>query len=77
MYIPLGQHIDVEAELESLEADLKYQKGFLQSIESKLSNDKFVNHAPAKVVDNERKKQADARARIQVIEEQIAALKNL
>ena len=57
--VPLGNNINVEEELKKLEADLKYQEGFLQSVLKKLSNEKFVNNAPAKVIEMERKKQAD------------------
>ncbi len=74
-FIPLGDNIDVEAELKKLEGDLKYQQGFLRATMGKLNNDKFVNGAPAKVVDIERKKLADAEAKIKAIEEQIEALK--
>ncbi len=73
--IPLGDSIDVEEELKKLEADLKYNEGFLQSVLKKLSNEKFVNGAPAAVVANERKKQADAESKIATIKEAIAALK--
>jgi valyl-tRNA synthetase len=55
LYIPLEQGVDVEAEIRNLENDLKYQKGFLQAIEKKLSNEKFVSNAPPSVVENERK----------------------
>ncbi len=75
LYIPVGQTIDKEAELKSLEEDLKYQKGFLRSIEKKLINERFVNNAPAQVVEMERKKQADAKARIKVIEGRLKTLK--
>ncbi len=75
-FIPLGDNIDVEAELEKLKADLKYQQGFLRSTMGKLGNEKFVNSAPTKVVEMERKKLADAQAKIKAIEEQISALKN-
>jgi valyl-tRNA synthetase len=75
LYIPFEQSIDIEAEILDLEADLAYQKGFLLSIEKKLSNEKFVNHAPSNVVEMERKKQADALARIKVIEEQLKGLR--
>jgi valyl-tRNA synthetase len=74
-FIPLGESLDVEAELTKLEEELKYQQGFLKSVRGKLSNEKFVNGAPEKVVEIERKKQADAEAKIKAIEEQIAALK--
>ncbi len=72
--IPLGDSIDVEEELKKLEADLKYNEGFLASVMKKLSNEKFVAGAPAAVVDNERKKQADAESKIATIKEAIAAL---
>ena len=75
-YIPFGSNIDVEAELTKLRADRTYLEGFLQSVMKKLSNEKFVNGAPAAVVENERKKQADAEAKIKAIDEQIKALGN-
>ena len=74
-FVPLGESLDVEAEIKKLEEDLKYQQGFLKSVMGKLSNEKFVSGAPEKVVEIERKKQADAEAKINAIEEQIAALK--
>jgi valyl-tRNA synthetase len=70
-FIPLADNVDVEAEIEKLEADLKYQKGFLKSVEKKLSNERFVNNAPDKVVEMEKKKQADALDKIQKIEEML------
>ena len=73
--VPLGNLIDVEEELKKLEADLAYEEGFLKSVQKKLSNENFVNKAPAKVIEMERKKQADAENRIAVIKESIAALK--
>lgn len=72
--VPLGNNINVEEELKKLEADLKYQEGFLQSVSKKLSNEKFVNNAPAKVIEMERKKQADAEAKIATLKESISAL---
>lgn len=72
--VPLGNNINVEEELKKLDADLKYQEGFLQSVLKKLSNEKFVNNAPAKVIEMERKKQADAEAKIATLKESIAAL---
>lgn len=75
-FIPLGGMINVEEELAKLEADLKYQEGFLQSVLKKLSNEKFVSKAPANVIDMERKKQADAESKIASLKESIAALKN-
>ena len=73
--IPMGELIDTEAELAKLEADLKYQEGFLQSVLKKLSNEKFVSKAPANVIEMERKKQADAESKIAAIKESIASLK--
>ena len=74
-FIPIADSVDVEAELKKLEEELNYTKGFLKSVEAKLSNERFVNGAPAAVVDKERKKKADAEAKIKVIEEQMTALK--
>ena len=73
--VPLGNLINVEEELKKLEADLKYQEGFLQSVMKKLSNEKFVNKAPANVIEMECKKQADAETKIAALKESIAALK--
>ena len=74
-FIPVTDNIDTEAEIKKLEEELKYAQGFLKSVEAKLSNEKFVNGAPAAVVDKERKKKSDAEAKIKVLEQQIAALK--
>ena len=73
--VPLGNLINVEEELKKLEADLKYQEGFLQSVLKKLSNEKFVSKAPANVIEMERKKRADAETKIAALKESIAALK--
>ena len=73
--VPLGSLIDVEAEIKKLEADLKYQEGFLQSVMKKLGNEKFVSKAPANVIEMERKKQADAESKIASLKESIVALK--
>lgn len=75
--IPLGNNINVTAELEKQEGELKYLKGFLKSIEGKLGNAKFVDNAPAAVVDGERKKKADAESKIKTLEESIARLKTM
>ena len=74
-FIPVTDNIDTEAEIKKLEEELKYAQGFLKSVEAKLSNEKFVNGAPAAVVDKERKKKSDAEAKIRVLEQQIAALR--
>ena len=73
--VPLEGNIDVVQELKKLEAELEYQQGFLKSVEKKLSNEKFVAHAPEAVVNNERKKQADALSKIKTLQESIDALK--
>lgn len=73
--VSLGSNIDVEEELRKLEADKAYLEGFLNSVMKKLSNEKFVNGAPAAVVENERKKKADAELKLKAIEESMAALK--
>ena len=74
-FVPLTGSVDVEAEIKKLEEDLKYAQGFLKSVEAKLSNERFVNGAPAAVVEKERKKKADAEAKIAVIEQQLAGLR--
>ncbi len=74
-FVPLTGSVDVEAEIKKLEEELKYAQGFLKSVEAKLSNERFVNGAPAAVVDKERKKKADAEAKIAVIEQQLAGLR--
>ena len=67
--------IDTAAEVEKLTKELEYLEGFLASVLKKLSNERFVQSAPEKVVANERAKQADAEAKIAAIREQLAALK--
>ena len=74
-YIPLEGFIDVEEELKKLEEELKYAKGFLNSVMKKLSNERFVNNAPEAVVAKEKAKQADAESKIKVLEERIASMK--
>ena len=73
--VPLGNMIDVEAEIARMEAELKHKEGFLQGVLKKLSNEKFVNNAPAAVIEMERKKQVDAESIIKSLKESIAALK--
>ena len=74
--VPLGNMIDVTAaEIARMEAELKHKEGFLQGVLKKLSNEKFVNNAPAAVIEMERKKQADAESIINSLKESIAALK--
>ncbi|MCB2197632.1 MAG: valine--tRNA ligase [Bacteroidetes bacterium] len=74
-YIELGDLVDVEEELKKLQEELDYNKGFLNSVMKKLSNERFVNNAPEKVVNVEKKKKEDAEAKIKVLEERITSLK--
>ncbi|MQP53673.1 valine--tRNA ligase [Flavobacterium sp. LMO9] len=74
-FIPITGNIDVEAEVAKLTEELNYTKGFLRSVQGKLSNEKFVAGAPEQVIANERKKEADALAKIAMIEQSLAGLK--
>ena len=73
--VPLGNMIDVDAEIEKMEAQLKHLEGFLQGVLKKLSNERFVANAPEAVVAMERKKQSDSEEKIAALRESIAALK--
>lgn len=73
-FIPFGDAVDVDAEKQKLEEELTYTKGFLQSVQKKLQNEKFVAGAPEQVVAIERKKESDALSKIKVIEEKLASL---
>ena len=75
--VPLGNMIDVEAEIARMEAELKNKESFLRRVMKNLSNEKFVNIAPAAVLELERKKQADAESIINSLKESIAALKKI
>ncbi|MQP23817.1 valine--tRNA ligase [Flavobacterium sp. LMO8] len=74
-FIPITGNIDVEAEIAKLTEELNYTKGFLRSVQGKLSNEKFVAGAPEQVIANERKKEADALAKIATLEQSLAGLK--
>ena len=73
--VPLGNLIDTVAEIEKAENEIKRLEGFLAGIMKKLSNEKFTAHAPAQVVELERKKKADAESKIASLKESVAALK--
>lgn len=73
--VPVGSLIDVEAELEKAKKELAHLEGFLTGVTKKLSNENFVAHAPAAVVEKERKKQADAMEKIAMVKAMIKALK--
>ncbi len=73
--VQLGSLIDTEAEIQKMEAELKHLQGFLISVQKKLSNERFVQNAPAQVVELERKKQSDAETKIAALTESIAKLR--
>ena len=74
--VPVGDMIDVEAEIAKMEAQLQHLEGFLAGVMKKLSNERFVANAPEAVVALERKKQSDSEEKIASLKESIAALKN-
>ncbi|MDY0089474.1 MAG: valine--tRNA ligase [Flavobacteriaceae bacterium] len=74
-FVPISGNINIEEEIAKLTEELNYTKGFLASVEKKLSNEKFVAGAPEQVIANERKKQADALAKIATLEQSITSLK--
>ena len=73
-FVALNLEIDVEAKKTELEEKLKYAKGFLMSVQKKLSNERFVNNAPEKVITLERQKMADKEAEIKLLEESLGNL---
>jgi valyl-tRNA synthetase len=73
-FIPLKGEIDPAKEKENMEKELEYTKGFLLSVEKKLSNERFVSGAPAKVLDIEKQKKADAEAKIKALEKSLSQL---
>jgi valyl-tRNA synthetase len=73
-FIPYAERIDVAGEITKIKEELEYNRGFLISVRKKLSNDRFVNNAPEKVILNERKKEADALAKITMLEESLKSL---
>lgn len=73
--VPVGNLIDLEAEIKKQEAELKHLEGFLIGIQKKLGNERFVNNAPVQVVELERKKLADTESKISAIKETLASLR--
>ena len=73
-FVPAGDNVNVEEEIAKLQKDLEYQKGFFNSVNKKLANERFVNNAPDAVVNAEKQKREDAESKIKVLEERIAAL---
>lgn len=76
LFVPLEGLVDVEEEIKKIETELEHQRGFLDSVRKKLSNESFVAHAPEKVVALERKKEADSLSKIESYEKALAALRN-
>ena len=74
-FIPMGAAIDIEAELDKIKKELEYIQGFLNSVRKKLSNERFVQNAPSQVIDIERKKEADALAKIETLQQSLLHLK--
>ena len=74
-FVPMGEAIDVEAEIEKIGTELEYTRGFLESVQRKLNNERFVGNAPEAVVALERKKAEDAQAKIDTLERSLANLK--
>ena len=70
-YIPLNEEVDQEEERKKLTQELTYAKGFLKSVEKKLANERFVSNAPEKVIELERKKAADAKEKIALLEKSL------
>lgn len=75
-FIPFSQNIDVTKELKKLTEELNYTKGFLNSVQKKLGNERFTNNASAQIIETERKKESDAIAKIAMLEESLHSLKN-
>ena len=73
-FIPMEGKMDVGKEIETIQKELAYNQGFLESIDKKLSNEKFVASAPPKVIEIERKKKADAETKIKALEENLARM---
>ncbi|UII32584.1 valine--tRNA ligase [Fulvivirga ulvae] len=73
-FIPLAGSIDLDKEREELQKELEYTRGFLTSVDKKLRNERFVNNAPPQVVEMEKKKKADAEAKLKVLEESLAKM---
>ena len=75
LFIPTTGKINIAEEKERLSKDLEYNKGFLLSVQKKLANERFVQNAKPEILEIEKKKQADAEAKIKAIQEQLSSLK--
>jgi valyl-tRNA synthetase len=74
VFVPFADNINKEEEIKKINEEIKYFEGFKASVEKKLSNESFVNKAPQKVVDIEKKKLSDAEQKLNTLREQLAAL---
>ncbi len=74
-YIPMGEELDIGSEIERVEKELEYARGFLATVMKKLENESFVSNAPEKVIQNEMAKRADAESRIRTLEERLKSLR--
>jgi valyl-tRNA synthetase len=72
--IPMEDMIDTAKEREAIMKDLEYQRGFMASVDKKLSNERFITSAPTKVIELERKKKEDAESKIKALEESLGRL---
>jgi valyl-tRNA synthetase len=72
--VPFGDTVDAEGQVEKLREELTYTRGFLQSVMKKLGNEKFAQNAPEQVIATERKKQADAEAKIALLQEKLTQM---
>ncbi|WP_423147128.1 valine--tRNA ligase [Rubrolithibacter danxiaensis] len=73
-FVSISGNIDAEAERERIQKEIEYLHGFLKSVSAKLSNERFVQNAKPEIVENERKKKADAEAKISLLEESLKSL---
>lgn len=73
-FIPFSENVDLEGEKTKLLAELNYTRGFLNSVQKKLANDRFVNNAPEQVVEVEKQKEADAISKIKILEDKLTRL---
>jgi valyl-tRNA synthetase len=76
-FVPLSQEIDVDKEIKIIEEEIKYLEGFLHSVDKKLSNERFVHNAPAKVVETEKRKKEDGEKRINALKQKLVDLESM
>ncbi len=75
-FVPISGAIDIEAEATKVQEELNYTQGFLKSVENKLSNERFVSNAPEDVIAIEKKKQIDAKAKIETLKQSLVYLRS-